>query len=414
MKEAVELIKKHKGNARAIFKEVGDPHRLKELMKYTPLMEIFVSYYSKHKKDPNRELVMKIIDEQLEEDLIGAELSSKILPRFKEMIRIHEEARRRYLFSFKSDPVASFIISKLKLKPLKAGVLGFILTLLIYFIGYAVYFLTGRQVAGITVMPLDTLYDFSLVPIVFGFYVWMSPKAGYLLLELMRRGVKPEDEEKFNDLVEAHVKNIVNHRAFPIISCAISLFLIAMVNYSALAFDTRWGPRESNFIIFCCLKVPILWGISWYMVFMIFFKAVATVFSIRRLLREPMLINIYHEDRQGGLKPLSDYVMTFSFFLAACGYAFILLFVKSWKYGYWHQDVIVDIGLIAYLFACFLFFFFTLQPAHNIILKSKLESRITGLLSPYRLEFMFKCAMVCLMPIIILIIGPFVIRLFNP
>lgn len=406
--EALELIKKRRRNVKSIVREIGGTALLKELLNNDEFMDIALDYALKHSKEPEAELIISAFKELCKEKTAKDEAVSEFLRREEENARITHEALVRYARSYRKDPLADLLIRKLSLTPLKAGMLGFALTFITYAVGFALYAILKKPIAGITAVSMDLIYDFSLVPIVFGFYVWAAPKAGYLFLELKKRGVRFEREGEFDAFAEYSCKKVINSRACIALSGAVTAFLAVLTIYSAATFDTRWGPRHSNFILFCAWKVPVLWGLSWYMAFMTFLRGITTAVSLKRLMKKGPAINILHMDRQGGLKPISDYAMTFAYFVMACGYAFALLFIRSWKYAYWRDDIIVDIGFVIYLALASYIFFLPLLPAESVVKKTRQElafevSREFNIVPILRPAFVLRFAVITLMPIFTLL-----------
>jgi hypothetical protein len=371
-------------------------------------MDAALDYALKHPKEPEARLITSAFRELCKEAPAKDKATSEFLCRVEENARITHEALFRYARSYRKDPLADLLIRKLSLTPLKAGALGFALTFITYAVGFALHEILKKPIAGITAVSMDLIYDFSLIPIVFGFYVWAAPKAGYLFLELKKRGVRFEREDEFDAFAEYSCKKVINNRAFITLSGAVTAILAVLTIYSAATFETRWGPRHSNFILFCAWKVPVLWVLSWYMAFMTFLRGVTTAVTLRRLMKKGPAINILHMDRQGGLKPISDYAMTFAYFVMACGYAFALLFIRSWNYAYWRNDLIVQIGFVIYLaLACYIFFL-PLVPAESVVKKTRRdlafeviqEFNIVPIIRP---AFVLKFAVITMMPIFTLL-----------
>jgi len=416
IEDALLIIEKHRGDLKTILRKIKDRDILKQLMRTESFLDMVIEYFYKNPGGPDSDSLMEILQEISEEEAEKYPHINEEISDLKETARIYRKARDKYLLLFLKDPLASLLIRKLRLTPVKSAVLGFALTFLTYMTGYILYFLLHQPIAGITMTGLDPLFDFILIPLVFGYYVWISSKGGYLFLDLKRRGIKLDGENKFDRFAYASVNNLINHRFWSIASATVAACLIAVTVFSAATYQTIWGPRESNFILFSLWKVPILWGFSWYMVFVTFIKETAIIISLRRLLRkENLSLNASHEDRQGGMKPVSDYAMKFTYFIMACGFGFVLLFIRSWKYEYLREDMLVDIGLLIYMgLACF-FFFFLLSPAHRLI--KRLDRKSAGreilpatlsLLPPLRPAVVLEFASLTSLPIIILLVAPVV------
>jgi len=143
-------------------------------------------------------------------------------------VEISREARRKYLFSFVSDPLASFMIRKLRLNPVKGALVGMAFVFVSFLFGLLLYLLTAQEIAGIIKTLVDILFDFSLVPVVFGYYVWISPRAGWVFSEMKERGVELSGEKDYTDTVAGYVKGITNHRFWIRASAMVTIGLIVI------------------------------------------------------------------------------------------------------------------------------------------------------------------------------------------
>jgi len=351
---------------------------------------------------------MELLHEISEEEFKKYPDTEKLVSNFENTLNIFKDAKEKYLFSFVNDPLAFLLIRKLRLNPWRSALLGFTLVFITYLIGFLLHFILSTEMSGITKTGIDWLFDFILIPVVFGYYVWISPKAGYLFLELKNRGIRLSDEGDYNTFASSSINNLVNNKFWIWASLAITICLLLLTIASVLTGSTLWGPKEGSHILFIFWKVPVVWGLSWYMVLLIFAKETTTVFSIRRLLKKKHLIpNLTHKDKQAGLNPIYEYARTFSYFIMAAGFGFALLYIRGFRYEYISKDFLISLGFLIYIgLSCF-FFFLPLGPAHGLLknLKNETEGKII-LLSPLRPAIVMKFTLVSLLPIITLLLSP--------
>jgi len=280
-------------------------------------------------------------------------------PKLRRIVGNSREARRKYLLSFVSDPLASFMIRKLRLNPVKGALVGLAFVFVSFLFGLLLHLLTAQEIAGITKTLVDILFDFFLVPVVFGYYVWISPRAGWMFSEMKERGVELSGEKEYTDTVAGYVNGITNHRFWIRAAAMVIIGLIVITYITFFRGETIWGPSEANPYLFLFWKMPVVWGFSLYMVMMIFSEEIAMVYSVRKLVRSGRLVlNFFHPDRHGGLKPIYDYAKNFSYFITAIGFGFALLYFRGFRYEYIYRDVMMNAGFLVYLgLACFFFFF---------------------------------------------------------
>jgi hypothetical protein len=111
--------------------------------------------------------------------------------------------------------------------------------------------------------------------------------------------------------------------------------------------------------------------------------------------QEYLKINMSHTDTYGGLKPLIDFSITFSYFIMACGFGFILLVARGISLGYFQKDFMVHFSLLLYVIISLLFYGLALYPIQKFIIKTK--SRIGKKIKQYNIltNLIFTPATIC-------------------
>ena len=409
LEKAFEIIFNHYGDVGYITSRITDKEVIKRLLRFDFFEDMVIEFYAENPDAPGSSLYMEALEEVTKERAKRSPVSERLYARVRKIVDNSREARRKYLFSFVSDPLASFVIRKLRLNPVKNALIGLGFVFVTYLAGFLLHLLTGQEVAGITKTWVDILYDFLLVPVVFGYYVWISPRAGWTFLEMKDRGVELSGGKDYTDTVAGYVNDIVNHRFWVRASAMVTLGLIAITYITFFRGETIWGPGEASPYIFLFWKVPVVWGLSWYMVMMVFSKEIAMVYSVRKLVRSGRLVlNFSHPDRQGGLKPIYDYAKNFSYFITAIGFGFALLYFRGFRYEYIYRDVMVNAGFLVYLgLACF-FFFSPLSPVQKVVKGYREEAVKMAMLPPLRPATVLSFFAITFLPIIFLLISPVV------
>jgi hypothetical protein len=307
------------------------------------------------------------------------ELKSKqdrFIEDFQQKVSYYKYAKQNYLDSFQKDPLAKLLVQKFRFSPVKSGLVGLGIVLLTYIIGYIQFFWTGQEVAGITEAGFDFIYDLFLVPLVYGYYIWVSTRPPYIFLKLQEDGISFSNKEEYDGFVTFHVNNRINIKYIYISSFITSFGLACSTILLTASGTTVWGAPGANFMVLCFLKVPITWAIPWYMVCVIFLKETMTVWTFRKLLKSGKLnIDMFHKDKCGGLKPISDYLLTFVYLIVVCGFGLGYLISRSIKFGYFNQDIFIRLTSLVYLGLTYFYFYFPLHPVHKAMKKLELEIR---------------------------------------
>lgn len=327
---------------------------------------------------------------------------------FRKKVEYCGIARNRYLHSFAADPLASILIRKLHLSPLKSGLAGLILVAATYLAG--AFFLHGN---GITMGPrtwIDALYDFLLIPVTFYYFVWLSGRMPHLFLRLQQNGIDLNNGPEYTDFAERVLKGRVFHRITVVSGFAFALGL-GVVHFLQILGGDSWGGAVDRGSNFHYLKIPVIWIPAWYMFFTIITRELIFVREFRRAVRKKLLnLRVDHPDRCGGLRPLSDYLLQFTYYIAVCGFGLSLLVIRSIKFGDFRSGTLVHLGIAAYILGSFLLF---LSPFHPIfLLMRKLEADIREKVKEgkwladriFPLETLYKHSFATIAPVIVLLL----------
>jgi len=290
---------------------------------------------------------------------------------FRDRLRRFEQAYHRDYPCFKTDPLARFLIDVGRWSPMKGAVWGFAVVCLTYVIGISIHWISGREVAGITHTFIDVLYDVSLVPVVFGYYIWISTRPAYLFLKLGEHNIAPGGEKTYQAFVTTSL-GVIHHRRIHALSLLTTLALVFYHIHGAAAGSGPWGSETVIYTFYYAIKVPFTWMFAWYMTGVIVLKAVMSVWRFRILLRQWFFrLSPGARDAFGGLKPLIDFTAVSFYFIVACGFGLCLLVARGLTLGYFRKDMLVHISLMLYVALSFLFVYLSLQPIQRLIEKTK-------------------------------------------
>jgi len=293
--------------------------------------------------------------------------SKKRFELFSNRLEYFKYFKEFFLYSFKSDPLANFMILRLKLSPLKGMVMAFLLTISVYFIGYMLLLITKYPVVGITQTYLDFFYDIVVIPIVFASYLWMSTAPSYTLFRIGQVQEKIEGEMEFPIIISDLFKKLNNKLIF-LFGLGTALFLGFNCLFCVSGkFGSFIGGRL-NINFFYYIKIPVLWFISWYVVAVIVVKVFVFVTALRKILDKIVLDtdeSSIHDLKI--LKPVKDFLKTLTYFFGVCGYGLIMIVVRGNYYGYFNHKWVIYTGVILYVFTISFIFFSPLHPFFHLL-----------------------------------------------
>lgn len=327
---------------------------------------------------------------------------------FREKVDMLQTARKHYLLAFKADPLAGLMINKLRLSPLKSGLAGFLLVALTYLAGSVAFLSGGKGIVGRPSSLLDALYDFSMIPITFFFFTWLAARLPYLFLRLHQNGVSLTKGPDLPDFA-AHV---LNKRVFSKTIAAFGIVFalgLAAVHFLQIHGGNAWGGAVDRGSAFHYLKIFLIWIPAWYMFFTIFARELVFIREFRRAVRNYRLeLNPENPDKCGGLRPLAEYLLQFSYYNAACGFGLSLLIIRSIKFGDFSSGILVHLGIVAYLVVSFLLFLSPFHPIFLLMRKMKADIRAKAKTMGWRidrilpLEILYKHSCATIAPVIVL------------
>jgi len=330
---------------------------------------------------------------------------------FRENLKHFKYARENYLFSFKKDPFANFLIFKLKMSPVKGILITLLFTIIVYVAGFLFLLITDTHVVGITRTYLDIVYDIFSVPTIVGFYIWMSTTPLYTMLKISQIHNNFDESLEIREIISLRIQKM-NNRIIFILGFVIALILGVNCIIRMISEFNLVANNGANHYFFYFVKVPILWFFSWYMTVVVTIKIFIFVPILRKVLSK--VISGFDEISVKNLRilnPVKNFLKNFTYFLTACGFALIILVIRGYKYGYLNNKLIIYAGLIAYTLTSLIIFFSPLYPFYSIINKIKkykfekqniLKIKIFfKILSPDLLRnFLLSC---CLPPIFLLV-----------
>lgn len=272
-----------------------------------------------------------------------------------------KKARENYLHAFFADPLANFLVHKLALSPWRTFFYCQIFVVVLYAIRSLLFFRLNYGPPALERFLIDFIYDFTLVPATYAYYIWISSRQGYVTYRLEHESAlfARESNRSFSTKIHAQLNNPWLFRLAATLS-----FLLLLLHFVKLKQGAWiWFDAESDYFFFLVFKTPFTWIIPWYMAAVIFSKQIIFIWHIRTFLKTVKYnLEIIHRDQSAVLKPLSKYLLQFSNYMLICALGILLLLYRSIHFEYFKSDFLVHLAVILYLPACYYLFCSPLRP----------------------------------------------------
>jgi hypothetical protein len=278
----------------------------------------------------------------------------------------HNSLQKRSFY--RSDPVASLLIEKLKVSPLSFGLLSIAITtglyLFIAWVSHTLYSKPGQ--VGLLQDWFPWIWVLFINPVVLGYYLWSFQAIDNVIQDLEASDVVETDKSEIDRITLNPYYQ--RWRKF--------LALGSAVSYSILFFITRSGLKKSwtGSGTLPALFVTIVTFAVVYLGSILVLNLITNVRVLHRILgRKELNVNPLHPDRCGGLRPLSDYSLKTAYLAAVLGIMIGFMEYQFITQGvgrvYWFVHLIIPLH-VALSMACF---FGPLLAAHQGMKKGKEE-----------------------------------------
>lgn len=279
--------------------------------------------------------------------------------------------------TYAGDPLAVWLLDKLRLSPLSLGLLTIVVAGLVMGVSLVIYALAfpAETLENFLTWQADNwqgaIYGGLVTPLAVGFYGWINIATGDLFRQLFRDKVFAWSDAEFEAVLtqgQNSPERIYNHWGWTAAAVAVtSVWVVA--SFAMAVWTGPWGSPEpvgEDIWIYVLATYPF-GTVAIYMLCMIAAKEFATIYGLRRLFQgEAFRLVPLHPDGCGGLQALSKYALRFGYFLAVAGLGLALLSVQSINLGTEHfaKDYILHLGLGLYVVLAPLTFFASVGTAH--------------------------------------------------
>jgi hypothetical protein len=262
---------------------------------------------------------------------------------------------------YRGDPVATFLIDKLRLTPVT---LALFWTTIVVLVGLITASISGSLFSNAEQMGLIQdwiwwVWSLLITPVMSGYYLWSSNSLGELIRTLQQSDVLTFGEDTIRKIEDVFQKPWRKFLAFPIMVTTGVLFFVSRGEFSGFATSS----------IATRLGTSITYSVLSFFGSMLVFNLLLNVWLIRDFMKDkPLNINPLHPDRSGGLKALSDYSIKVIYLIAIFGLAWGVESFRLIAAGY---DWAVVLGILFYVVVAILSFFAPLSTAHEEMEKAK-------------------------------------------
>jgi len=271
---------------------------------------------------------------------------------------------------YANDPFAKTLIDKWRLNPIKLGLIILVIEVSTDLVpGYFLDVLSGTrgEIIGFFHGWPQPFFGFIIVPITWGYYLWMATSPRKLLEELKAAKVVDIDDASFDTQIKRYVENVYSHWTWTVASVVVVVIAANAVE-AKHAFSHLWIYASQWY--YWPKMVQTYFG--WYVVCMIVARELSTIIVLRDLFKKHK-VNLYplHPDNCGGLSALNAYSIKFTYFIGIAGLGVSLIAYESIQIGDFQANYLIHSAICAYIVLAIYTFFAPLGTAHNAMRETK-------------------------------------------
>jgi len=220
--------------------------------------------------------------------------------------------------------------------------------------------------------PAWLLFDFVIRPVICGFCLWVPLAVSETFARIKSARLLQITDEEYDAMIfegPDSIEQAYNRRYWTVLSVLLVAVIMPLYATNNVLISVRRFPAPLSWANANLFYFFIFWFpfnvILVYMVLMLVSKELVTILSLRRLFQEQELV-LYslHPDKSGGMRPLSDYVMTFNYLIATLGLALSVLIWSSYTAGTLSINYGLWLMILVYFVVSPLCFFAPLGTAH--------------------------------------------------
>jgi hypothetical protein len=273
-----------------------------------------------------------------------------------------------YLKTYLGDPLASLVIDRLCLSPLRLALIFLAAALVVDLFSFALVGDDVIRLSGWNDMWAYMVYLYVIFPVTIGAYVWISSAAAELFSGLRQSQVIVASGEEFDRFVKGRPRSLQALYNHPGWSRASLVVITALAVYYTVIYTRGWS---SVAVLLRALKVLALYVPGWYAVCQILARHAVTIWGLRQtFLRFKVTPHPLHPDRCGGLRAINNYAVGFTYIIAVAGIGVgLMAYVTVHRTGALAPDTAIWLGL--YVVLALFSFFLPPWTAHAAMAEAK-------------------------------------------
>jgi hypothetical protein len=276
------------------------------------------------------------------------------------------------------DPLAEFIINKVKWSPFRTAVIAFLYA---WIIDLAVAGMAGRILPSPDYRSLGNDYlHFAVIilyPVIMGYYIWI-----YQIPKIIINKLEASVVISYTDTTKKQVEAILGGTLPSFVALILGLITGGLIFYQDMIALPAW--HNSNYfpalfrVIF--LNVPTVYAF-WLLLFRYIINVRICSFILAKVVLHPL-----HPDKAGGFRPLGKYALNTTYPIVLAGT--IMAFAEYWQYikGGFATSYFYHSALLLLLILTPIIFFAPLRSAHDSMKRAK-DSLLTDISTQFNHEF---------------------------
>ena len=220
------------------------------------------------------------------------------------------------------------------------------------------------------------ILDFVVIPIIFGYYVWLCQAPESVVRKLEESGVLVPGEKDVRDASRLLASRWPTYLSLALSAVMAILFFLMVLGTPPIWWNSSLLTSGLNVLLY----IPI-----YFAAFSAIFRYVVTTRALGRLLRN-VVLNPLHPDRAGGLRPLGQYALKTTYPITLLGIAAVLF--EYWMYlgGEFSTSYVTHGVVILYFVLAPVVFFLPLWSAHGAMRQAK-EELLLGISQQFNHDF---------------------------
>jgi hypothetical protein len=220
------------------------------------------------------------------------------------------------------------------------------------------------------------ILNFVVIPIIFGYYVWLCQAPENVVRKLEESGVLVPGENDVRDASRLLASRWPTYLSLALTVVMAILFFVMTVGTPPIWWNVSTLTSALNILLY----TP-----AYFAAFSAIFRYGVTTRALGRLLRN-VVLNPLHPDRAGGLRPLGQYALKTTYPITLLGVAAVLF--EYWMYlgGEFSTAYVTHGVVILYFVLAPVVFFLPLWAAHGAMRRAK-EELLLGISRQFNHDF---------------------------